>query len=241
MNLLAIKKGNHLIKIFLFLYLIIGIFLSVNTGISTDEFIDQYNWKLSSDAIKNFFGFNDYGYNNLLKYEWKYHGIGFHYFSHIYINIVNLFVNFEKYTKDVSDVLINHSFIFIIFFLSGILAKKILYLLIKDKFFSNIFLIFYLLYPYLLGHGFYNPKDIPFLFTWLLCTYINLNICIKIYKNKSISYIDIFYISLATSFLFSIRISGILVLIQYMCTFFITLSVIKNSFFEILKINHNKI
>ena len=60
------KKMNLMFKLFLFFYLIIGFYLSINTGISTDEFIDQYNWKLNLDAIKDFFGFD---FNLLMQYS----------------------------------------------------------------------------------------------------------------------------------------------------------------------------
>ena len=118
------RKSKLPFKFFLFFYFILGFYLSINTGISTDEFIDQYNWQLSLGAIKDFFGYNNNGYNELLKYEWRFHGVGFHYFSHIYILLVSSLINFENFSQEVADILINHSFIFITFFLSGIIAKK---------------------------------------------------------------------------------------------------------------------
>tara|TARA_Y100000590_G_scaffold87833_1_gene98548 strand:- start:13481 stop:15076 length:1596 start_codon:yes stop_codon:yes gene_type:complete len=229
------KKMNLMFKLFLFFYVIIGFYLSINTGISTDEFIDQYNWKLNLDAIKDFFGFNDYGYKNLLSYEWKYHGVGFHYISQLYILVVGSFVKIENFSQAVSNVLINHSFIFLTFFLSALLARKILNLIINDKFFSNIFLIFYLFYPYLLGHGFYNPKDMPFLFAWLLSSYIGIKIFIQIYKNENISFLNIFLFALSTAFLFSIRISGIMIFLQYFITLIIIFNISNKSYFEIIK------
>ena len=77
-----------------FFYLILGLYLSVNTGISTDEFIEQKNWKFSLEAIKDFFGYNDEGYSNLYEYEdmghpLRYKGVGFFYFSHVYLFIAD--------------------------------------------------------------------------------------------------------------------------------------------------------
>ena len=114
-----------------------------------------------------------------MEYEWKFHGIGFHYFSQIYLLLAGLVVKFEKFSEEISRILLNHSLIFFTYFLSGIFAKKIVNLLIRDKFFSNIFLVFYLFYPYLLGHGFFNPKDVPFLFAWILSTYMSIRIFLK--------------------------------------------------------------
>ena len=235
------KRSSYIFNTFLFFYFIIGLYLSVNTGITTDELTDQYNWTISFDAIKYFFGYNTDGYSNLFIYKWKYHGIGFHYFSQIYLLITSLIVEFEEAPKEISKILLNHTLIFTTFFLSGIFAKKIVNLLINDKFFSNIFLIFYLLYPYLLGHGFYNPKDMPFLFVWILSSYTSIKIFLKIYNNDKISFLNILSLSFLTGFLFSIRITGILILMQYFITFLVTSKNTKVNFYKIIKIHYFRI
>ena len=75
------KKFNYILRLFLYFYIIFGLFLSVNTGITTDELPNQFIWNLNLEAIKDFFGFNETGYYNLYKYEWRYKGVGFYYFS----------------------------------------------------------------------------------------------------------------------------------------------------------------
>ena len=235
------KKFTYIYNSFLFLYISLGFYFSTKTGISTDEFIDQYNWELSFEVINKFF-FNRGDSNfDLVNYEWRFHGIGFHYVSQVYLYILNLFLNFEPFDKESSKILLNHSFIFLTFFLSGIFAKKIIDLSIKDNFTSQIFIIFYLMYPYLLGHGFYNPKDVPFLFAWLLSTYISLNIFIKILKNQVVLFSSIFLISLSTAFLLSIRISGILIFFQYFITLIVTITAGKIPIVKIGKLYSFKI
>ena len=133
------KNSSYIFNLFLFFYLIVCLYLSVNTGITADELEDQYKWSLNLNAIKDFFGHDNNGFQNLYNYTWKYHGLGFHYFSHIYLLIAGLFVEFGKFPEEVSRVLLNHTLTFITFFLSAIFAKKIVNLLINDKFFSNIF------------------------------------------------------------------------------------------------------
>jgi len=232
---------THIFNLFLFLYVSLGFYFSLNTGITTDEFTHQYEWGLSFEVIKKFL--LNIGDSNLdlVNYEWRFHGIGFHYFSQFYLFILNLFVNFEPFDKESSKILLSHSFLFFTFFLSGIFSKKIIDLLIKDSFFSKIFLIFYLMYPYLLGHGFYNPKDMPFLFAWILCTYISFNIFIKILKDEKILLSSIFIISFSTALLLSIRISGILIFLQYLIALITTINVGKISFTRIIKLYSFKI
>ena len=99
----------------------------------------------------------------------------------------------------------------------------------------NVFLIFYLSYPYLIGHGFFNTTDTPFLFAWILSTYISAKIFIKAYNKENISFLSIFLLALSTSFLLSIRISGILIFLQYLIFLTITLKSINESFYKLIK------
>ena len=154
----------------------------MQTGVSHDEVIEQKIWRINFAAIKDILGNNDNSYLALLNSKNKYYGIGFNFLSQIYLLLASSIIKLEPFSEEVSKILLGHSFIFVTFFLSGLFAKKIVNLSIKNKFYSNIFLIFYLLYPYLLGHGFYNPKDMPFSFAWILSTYLSIRIFLK--KNK---------------------------------------------------------
>ena len=235
------KKFKYILKFLLYFYFIIGLVLSVNTGITTDELPNLYIWNLNLEAIKNFLGFNDTGYQNLYNYEWRYKGVGFYYFSYIYLSLTNLFINLDNFSKQISDVLINHSLIFITFFFSALISKKIVYLIIKDKFYSNIFLIIYLLYPYLLGHGFFNTTDIPFLFAWILSTYISTKIFVKVFKEEKITIKHVLLLSFSSSLLLSIRISGLLILLQFFIFSIITAKNSNITFYKLFKKYFNKI
>ena len=74
---------NHINKIFfsiIFIYLIVGISLSITTGISHDEFHEHQTWEINLKAIKSFFIDNN-GYEELLNYKDRYFGIAFHLIS----------------------------------------------------------------------------------------------------------------------------------------------------------------
>ena len=43
---------THIYNLFLFLYVSLGFYFSLKTGITTDEFTHQYNWSLSFEVIK---------------------------------------------------------------------------------------------------------------------------------------------------------------------------------------------
>ena len=48
------KKFKYISKFLLFFYFITGLYLSVNTGITTDELPNLYIWSLNLEAIKIF-------------------------------------------------------------------------------------------------------------------------------------------------------------------------------------------
>ena len=109
------KKSDYVFNLFLFFYLIFGFYLSTNTGISIDESVDQYIWKLNVEAIKYFFGYNENGYLNLLEFQDRFHGAGFHYISNIYVLIAGIFVELEKFSEETTKILLSHNLIFLTF------------------------------------------------------------------------------------------------------------------------------
>ena len=98
--------------------------------------------------------------------------------------------------------------------------------------FSKVSTIIYLLYPYLFGHAQFNLKDIPFLSFWIICSYFFLNIIEDLYLDKKIKIKSLLFLSFLTAFLISIRISGLIIFIQY----FIGLITLFN--FKKLKLNN---
>ena len=74
---------NHSLLFLLLIYTILGIYLSITTGISHDEHHEQLNWQVNIAAIKNFLATGNY--DNLLNYKDRYHGIGFHLINYLMI------------------------------------------------------------------------------------------------------------------------------------------------------------
>ena len=59
---------------------------------------------------------------------------------------------------------------------------------------------------------------------WLICTYFNFYIFEKLFLNRNIKVFEILIFSFLTAYLFSIRIAGILILIQYLICLIIFLN-----------------
>ena len=89
MNHIIKKNFNKIFKYILLIYVVIGFYLSINTGISTDEFIVQHKWNLNLEIIKFFLLNIGDGKFELLNYAWKYHGVGFSYISEPYVAIIS--------------------------------------------------------------------------------------------------------------------------------------------------------
>ena len=167
--------------ILLLIYLITGVFLSLNTGISHDEYHEQLNWEINLKAIKNFYETGNY--KNLLEYKDRYHGIGFNFLSQPFQYLIkDLLLNYLNVNEYGSILISKHPVIFILFFISGLFFYKICLIFFNDKSFALISLFIFLLYPYFLGHSLINSKDIPFLSFWVISTYVACKIIKKLYN-----------------------------------------------------------
>ena len=119
------------LKKFQFQHLYLSLSLAVNSGISHDEFHEQQNWNVNLEAIKSFFISGEY--NDLLNYNDKYHGIGFHFFfsqpiQFLFSNLIANSLNISEY----GGLLISkHIATFLIFFLFRIIFVQNSPLLLK--------------------------------------------------------------------------------------------------------------
>ena len=213
----------------------------MNTGITHDEQHDLYVWQANQNLILNklFKTNNDVSYligGNI------FYGSGFHYISYLIEFFTLNFPLISEFDQLTKLLLSKHLTVFLFFITSGIFIKKILRIITQNKFVSNFGAIFYLLYPYLLGHSFFNVKDIPFLSIWVICSYYIIRITKIFLQENIITKKHLVILSILTGYLFSIRISGLLILIQYLVFFLISVNIknikityfIKKFFKEIL-------
>ena len=207
-------KNTSIFIVYAF-YFIVGAYLSVTNGISHDQYHEQLNWKINFDAIKSFY-YNDNGYQQLLDYKDRYHGIGFHYFSQpIQFLTQNLIGKIDNINTEYAYYISRHLAVFVIFNISGIYFYLLSLKISDSKQFSLITTSIFFLYPYFFGHAQINGKDIPFLSIWLICTYYLFIIIENFYENKKVIFRYIILITFFTAFLISIRITGILILLEY--------------------------
>ena len=155
------------------IYTAVGVYLSITNGITSDESHEHRNWLQSLTYVQNLFA--EGSYEKFLKFQDKYHGIGFHYIS---IPIQSLIYKFVAELNEMSlwgaYLISKHSVVFFVFSLSGIYFYLLSLRLISNNLFALISTAIYLLYPYLFGHSQFNIKDIPFLSFWVISSYFLL-------------------------------------------------------------------
>ena len=221
-----LKYRSVIIIFTLLLYAIVGSYLSITNGVSHDQFHEQQNWTTNFNAIKGLF-YNNGDYEILINYLDKYHGIGFHYFSQPIQLITHDFIASLIQVSDTTAYYISrHLAVFIIFSISGIFFYLLSLKIAGDKNFSIIASCIYLLYPY-------------FLSLWVICNYYLFLIIENFYFNKKNSLKVILSISFLTAFLIAIRITGILILIEYLLALIVFINIKDIKIFTFLKNNKN--
>ncbi len=233
---------------FLVIYFLIGSTNSLNSGISFDENYEELNWKFHVNLVKKISSKIISGEKidtEKLRSDAKGfvgYGIGFQIISQpIQFLFSKIFTTKNELDTLGIKLLSKHFVVFLFFFISGIFFYLILKKILEIEIFSTLGSIFYLTYPYLFGQAMFSPKDIPFLSVWLACTYFSFKIFKKmIFKEKFKTY-DIFVISFLTALLFSIRIAGILILIQYLVSLLLFLSLYEKKTLIFLKDFYKKI
>ena len=232
-------KYKTLITIFLLLiYGIVGSYLSITNGISHDQYHEQLNWTTNFNAIKDIF-YNNGDYEILANYLDKYHGIAFHYFSQpIQFLTHDLIANLNQVNDSTAYYISRHLAVFFIFCISGVFFYFLSIKISDDKNFSIIATSVYLFYPYFFGHAQINGKDIPFLSLWIICSYYLLLVTENFYFDKKNSFKIILFTSFFTAFLIGIRITGVLILLQYLIALIVLINIKNINLFKFLN-KHN--
>jgi len=224
---------------FLFLFFITGSLSSLNVGISHDEFHEDLNWNFNVDLSidkKNIFLLKKKSEVNPNKYVDKFYGIGFQIISQpIQYFLKEAIIKQKKVDKFGAKLISKHFVVFSFFFISGLCFYQILKKIIDNRNFRYFSVLIYFLYPYLYGQSLFNPKDIPFMSIWIFCTYLSFNLFEKLLKKSFLSYSNVIIIGISTALLFSTRVTGILILIQYLITFIIFINLQKINLIKFFK------
>ena len=212
------KFPNYVYWGLFLLFATVGFWACQDIGLGWDEGHERLTLNHNLKAIEGLLAGDTAAYQALLAYGDRYYGIGFHLPAFLLGELLQTII---PTTANGSKLILAHISVWLCFLGSGCLVKLILLRITQSKQIAITGMLTYLLWPYVLGHGLMNIKDTPFLFAWLLCTYLALR-CF--FENANAhrssnrpSYKSLFLLAIATSWLLSIRISGILIFIEYGC------------------------
>lgn len=207
----------RLAEIFGLLFLAtVGVLVSLKVGLSWDEDAEFRTYRINMAAIEGLLGGDAKAYWELTQYFDRYYGIGFHIISHgIGGWMQEIFGGLLPYSAQGSRLIWAHATIFLAFIGSGIIFRFCLVRLTGDQLISALGMFVFLLWPYLFGHSMMNVKDVPFMCAWLCCTLQVL----RIFQAPQFSTQSLIWnfalLGTLTAWLISIRVSGILIFIQY--------------------------
>lgn len=219
---LALTNSNKIHWIFFVLIALLGFWACLDIGVGADEEAERATLVINLAAISGFFSGDHTAYQALLAHPDRYYGIGFH----LPASLISHF--FEITSKKLglvlpisNPIIFAHISIWICFVGAALIMRSLFYRLTNSQATSLIGMLCFILWPYLLGHGLMNIKDMPFLFAWLLCTIVVLPFAKALHSDMTsfgaISSSRWIALGLATAWLLSIRISGVLIFIEYGC------------------------
>lgn len=193
-----------------------GVYAALTVGISYDEDAEFRTYLTNIQAIEGLLNGNNAPYALLTQFHDRYYGIGFHIISYGLGSALNLLgINLLPFSPLGSRLIWGHLSSFLLFLGSGLLVRSCLLSLTKDRLIASLGMFTFLLWPYVFGHALMNVKDAPFMFAWLCCTYLALRIFqapIEFPKNRPIHFI---LLGVLTGWLISIRVSGVLIFLEY--------------------------
>lgn len=200
----------------LIIFALLGVFASLDVGLSWDEDAEFRTYLVNMKAISGLLNSDVTSYHALMQYFDRYYGIGFHLISNGVGSLMSQFFNGLLPFSELGDRLIwGHAVVFLAFVGSGLIFRFCLLRLTRDTLVSSLGMWVFLLWPYLLGHSMMNVKDVPFMVAWLSCTLLVLKISQDAYTLSPLRVRDFALLGILTGWLISIRVSGVLILIEY--------------------------
>jgi len=233
-----VKIANNIKKNYFYyiltIFLAVGMLLSLKVGITHDESHNNLVWEFNKKKFFNIFFNKNFDVSFLETYH-GFYGVGFYYLSSILELFTLNFIDKENLKEEGALLLAKHPTVFLFFVLSGIYLRKLIYLSTRNKNYSNLCCLMFLTYPYLLGHSLFNVKDVPFMSLWMICTYYIYNVLDDFFLKSKIKKKKIVIFGILTAYLLSIRISGILIFLEYLFFLILFLKSYNYSFNRFLK------
>ncbi len=192
-------KTKHAIHLFFIIYLIIGLIIIKDFGISIDEAIERKIGIISFEFVNSILGgvFSiDKIYNiDLMYYDHRNYGS--------ILQIVCYIIERSLHLNDPRQYfLLRHIVVFTTFWYSTYIFYKLIYYVHNSEVYGILGAITLILTPRIFGDSFFNPKDIPFLSSCIFYAFM-------LYKlNKKWRFGNILILAFLTALAIGIRVVG---------------------------------
>jgi hypothetical protein len=202
-------------------FLIVGGIASLQTGLTWDEASEQEIFRVNVAAVKGLFSGHLEEFNQLQSYGDKYYGIGFHAAAYPFQVLLQPYLARTLGVDSETALLFGkHPVVFLLFVISVVVFYRFARFFIRERSIALAISAAYAAYPYLFGHAMMNIKDTPFMSVYLICTYLSVRLAKHhLYGNKGSFRSNVAGLLFATAALASIRIPGLMILLQYAFTF----------------------
>jgi len=216
------------VSLLLGIFLIVGSVESLKIGLTSDELGEQSEFDYNIGGVKGLLRGTTEGFSEFKRYDITpgdtYYGIGFHAFAFPFQVLLQPYLAHKLNTDSKTALLFGkHPVVFFMFVISVIAFYRLARFFIRERWIAFAIAAAYATYPYLFGHAMMNVKDCPFLSVYLVCTYLSVRL-VKHRLHKPIASLrrDATALLLATAVLASVRLPGLVILLQYVVTFGLT-------------------
>lgn len=219
--MIGMKKvlPGWIIPLFFFGYLLLGLGIVPDYGISWDEPLQRRHGQLSVDHIIDRFGLNWEKSNDIIALR----SAPGRQYSVLFSATCDLMERGLGIVKDYrKSYLLRHTMVFLIFWVGSIFFYKILLRRFRHRGFALLGTIFLILSPRIFAHSFYNPKDIVLLAFYIVSSYTLLRYLETRKIKHALGH------ALATALVINARMPG--VIIPALTVFLIFLDLLQNKF-----------
>jgi len=213
------------VSLLLGIFLVVGTIDSLKTGLTSDELGEQNIFRYHVGAVKGPFHGTLDGFNQLHTYDITYgdtyYGIGFHALAYPFQVLLQPYLARRLNTDSKTALLFGkHPVVFLLFVISVVAFYRLSRFFVQERWIAFAIAAAYAAYPYLFGHAMMNIKDCPFMAVYLVCTYLSVRLVKhRLHKPQASLRGDAAGLLFATATLASIRLPGLVILLQYAFTF----------------------
>jgi hypothetical protein len=194
--------------------------VAVGSGITVDDPMEQFTFRKIVRAAGDLLTGRVAEYRQLQSYGDRYYGIGFDVFAYPFQLVLGNYVSRTSHIdRDTALQLATRPAILVLFGISVIVFYRCLRFFVRERWIALAMSAFYAANPYLIGHAMINVRDSPFMSIYLVCTYLSLRLVKRHFDGDSQSLREIWILAAATATLASVRIPGLMILVQYTFTF----------------------